>query len=50
MNYLIKISRRILNYKNRWLFQEKNAEVIRTNFNMNLYLDYLKEVNTQNSK
>lgn len=48
MNYFIKISKRIIDYKNRWIFQEKKSEVIRTNFNMNLYLDYLNAVNNQN--
>ena len=50
MNYLIKISKRVLDYKSRWKNQQNQKEVIRTSFNMDLYLDYLHIVNSQTTK
>mgnify|MGYP003651857138 CR=1 FL=1 len=50
MNYLIRISKRILAFRINWKNQEANQEVIRTNFNMDLYLDYLQVINSQNQK
>lgn len=50
MNYLIRISKRVLSFRENWKNQETSKEVIRTNFNIELYLDYLQVINSQNQK
>ena len=50
MNYLIRISKRVLSFRKGWINQSTKPNVIRTNFNTELYLDYLEVINSQIQK
>ena len=47
-NRLNKYPKRIIDIRNKWIRDTRlSSEIIRSTFNINLYLDYLNAVDTQ---